>query len=92
VNDPEFSLGQGHLFKPVHDSDDRFVGWIHTHPDARNTDVLCQSFCAVRAGFNVDVHQVLAADPLSLSPSLKCRACGSHGHVTNGRWEPCQGG
>lgn len=27
-------------------------------------------------------------EPLSLSPSILCRACGLHGFVTAGRWVP----
>lgn len=34
------------------------------------------------------VWQVESYDPLTVSPSLRCNACGHHGHVRNGRWEP----
>lgn len=27
-------------------------------------------------------------DPLTLSPSVLCGACGDHGWIRNGRWEP----
>lgn len=27
--------------------------------------------------------------PLTLSPSLLCGWCGTHGFIRNGRWEPC---
>jgi hypothetical protein len=30
-----------------------------------------------------DVQQ---EDPLTLSPSVQCRACGDHGFVINGKW------
>lgn len=33
--------------------------------------------------------QIESVDPLTLSPSLLCRACGHHGFLRNGRWEPC---
>lgn len=29
------------------------------------------------------------SDPLTLSPSLLCRACGCHGFIRSGRWVPC---
>ncbi len=83
------ALGHGHSFEASIDKDGRLIGWMHTHPDARRPDVLCQSFCAVREGFGPAVHRVECADPLTLTPSLKCAACGAHGHVTNGKWEPC---
>lgn len=85
----KLGLGHGHFFEVVIGADDKLVGWLHTHPDKRNPDVLCQSFCAVRPFNGAPVHQVVCADPLTLSPSLLCRTCGAHGHVENGRWEPC---
>lgn len=30
-------------------------------------------------------HQLLSADPLTISPSLLCR-CGDHGFIENGKW------
>lgn len=30
--------------------------------------------------------------PLTLSPSLLCRACGHHGYIRDGRWVPAEGG
>jgi hypothetical protein len=31
---------------------------------------------------------VESTDPLTLSPSLLCRACGNHGWIRNGTWVP----
>lgn len=89
TSNEEMDLGHGHTFAPILDQTDRLVGWLHTHPDARDPSAKpCQSFCAVRAGFGPDVHEVVAAKPLTLSPSLKCRVCGVHGYVRDGKWEP----
>ncbi len=89
TDDHEIPLGNGHVFAPVMDADDRLVGWLHTHPDARSdSGMLCQSFCAVRPVDGTPVHDILSAEPLTLSPSLKCRICGAHGEVVNGKWEP----
>lgn len=30
---------------------------------------------------------VVQRDPLTLSPSILCRACGNHGFIRNGKWE-----
>lgn len=30
--------------------------------------------------------KVEQAEPLTLSPSILCRACGDHGFIRNGRW------
>lgn len=82
-------LGLGHFFEAVIGNDEKLVGWVHTHPDARSAEgMLCQSFCAVRPLNGAPVHQVLCAEPLTLMPSLKCRMCGAHGEVVNGKWEP----
>lgn len=85
----EMDLGLGHKFEAVLNGDEHLAGWFHIHPDARNPRVTCRSFCAVCPLDGIPVHQVVVADPLTLSPSLECRMCGSHGHVVKGRWEPC---
>lgn len=32
--------------------------------------------------------EVISEEPLTLSPSLACQACGHHGWVRDGRWVP----
>lgn len=89
VSTLRLELGHGHYFEAVIDDREQLIGWLHTHPDARNAEgMLCQSFCAVRPLNGSPVHQIICVDPLTLSPSLKCRMCGAHGEVTNGKWEP----
>ncbi len=34
-----------------------------------------------------DGWELVSLEPLTLSPSLLCRACGHHGFIRNGRWE-----
>jgi hypothetical protein len=90
VHAGQMRLGHGHFFEAVLGNDEQLVGWLHTHPDARDSSgMLCQSFCAVRPLNGTPVHQIICVDPLTLQPSLLCRTCGAHGHVTNGQWEPC---
>jgi hypothetical protein len=31
--------------------------------------------------------KVVTEEPLTLEPSILCRACGDHGHIRNGKWE-----
>jgi len=31
---------------------------------------------------------LVSESPVTLTPSLECRVCGFHGHVTGGRWVP----
>lgn len=85
----KLELGHGHTFEVMLGKDEELIGWLHTHPDARGRTELCQSFCAVKQIDSHPVHQVVCAEPLTLTPSLLCRTCGAHGHVTNGKWEPC---
>ena len=90
VDADRLNLGHEHFFESVLGGDEQLVGWLHTHPDARSSSgVFCQSFCAVRPINGAPVHQIISADPLTLSPSLLCRTCGVHGNVINGQWEPC---
>ncbi|MEY5099599.1 MAG: hypothetical protein RJA36_2318 [Pseudomonadota bacterium] len=35
---------------------------------------------------NIAAWTVESENPLTLSPSVACRACGDHGFVRNGRW------
>lgn len=36
---------------------------------------------------NAPTWQVESLDPLTISPSILCSECGSHGFIRNGRWE-----
>lgn len=36
---------------------------------------------------SLEAWKVESDDPLTLSPSILCRACGDHGHIRNGKWE-----
>lgn len=35
-----------------------------------------------------EVWTLVSLEPLTIEPSLECRACGHHGYIRNGRWEP----
>lgn len=36
----------------------------------------------------IEVWDVQSLDPLTITPSVLCRTCGDHGHITNGKWVP----
>ncbi len=36
-----------------------------------------------------DGWTIVSEDPLTLSPSLLCTICKTHGYIRNGRWDPC---
>ena len=54
------------------------IGWV-----AFRGSAWAKQFETVKDYQAWDVQQ---RDPLTLFPSIKCRACGHHGHIKNGRW------
>lgn len=88
VRTERLSLGHDHFFEALTDRNDQLIGWLHTHPSARDGSIVCQSFCAVRPLDDAPVHQIVSAEPLTLTPSLKCGTCGTRGDVIDGVWVP----
>jgi hypothetical protein len=37
-------------------------------------------------GMKISGHTLVSIDPVTIQPSLDCRSCASHGHITDGRW------
>ena len=70
------------------------IGVEYTHPT--QTGSRCSGFVlfdlpAVLDEYRPDPSQVWHLEhfePLTLSPSLLCRACGHHGFIRNGAWVP----
>lgn len=63
-------------------------GIAYRHPNGKG------GFCEGWVPFNETLGSehgwdVVCEKPLTLSPSLLCRACGHHGHIRNGVWTPC---
>jgi len=64
---------------------------LHLRPDGTK----CEGWIAFRgkawadsfAPDSIATWEVVQEDPLTISPSILCRACGDHGYVRNGRWE-----
>lgn len=67
-------------------------GLIESHPDGRG------GRCSGSIAFDTPARRELDEqrplwtveqwEPLTLSPSLLCRACGHHGFIREGRWVP----
>jgi uncharacterized protein DUF6527 len=53
-------------------------GWV-----AFNGSAWAKAFSAVPDFQGWDIVQ---REPLTLTPSILCRVCGSHGFITNGKW------
>jgi hypothetical protein len=95
----EHDLGDGHSFAWMYDSDSELYGLIEHHPkgpDAHPDALHCGGYIAWRQpkGQNVSLnHQLVAGGPgdevsVTVSPSLQCRSCPSHGFIRDGRWVP----
>jgi hypothetical protein len=48
-----------------------------------------QIHALVCAPYFDDAHVVENQSPLTVSPSLLCSDCGTHGYVCHGQWSPC---
>lgn len=88
-------LGHGVSISPTVDRHGEHVGYIRRHPRG-DGEGRCFSAVAIDTtasrlahGPQMAYHALVSREPLTLSPSLKCRACGNHGHITAGRWVPC---
>jgi hypothetical protein len=67
------------------DEDGRHVWWKHD----------CNAPWASTPGFEMRIPindivgwTVQSTDPITLSPSLLCSACGEHGFIRDGKWVP----
>lgn len=81
---PEVDEADGRMGEPA-------IGAVHWHPDARDHSKECGGTIwfagadapQARAKWNIE-----SEEPLTLSPSLLCRNCGSHGFIREGKWVP----
>jgi hypothetical protein len=87
-------LSEGRYLVPVdyaRDNPVRVVGYQEHHPRPDN-GLPCGGFIWIDASSEAHVDgpvwKVEQRDPLTLSPSVKCRSCGNHGFVRNGKWVP----
>lgn len=84
-------LGHGHRFTFAVDGTEKRVGGIHEHPRKDGPDADGETECGGAITFrgcgDGPQWDVVSEEPLTLSPSLLCRRCGSHGFIRNGVWE-----
>lgn len=82
-------LGKGHILKPTHNQAGELVGYLDDHPRADDPSKQCGGAVRLEGyGDGGAEWKVEKAEPLTLSPSLLCRACGDHGWVREGKWVP----
>jgi len=87
-----FNIGDGHaiLFAEYKGETAGINEW-HRKPDG----TWCRGWVAFKGSAwarefmgvpSFESWDVVQRDPLTLTPSILCRTCGSHGHITNGQW------
>jgi hypothetical protein len=93
MKEERIDIGGGHeiAFVSYRDDPRAALNDYHKTPDGKD----CHGFISFRGGAWANTfkdnpeHQawdVQSWEPLTLTPSLLCRACGDHGHITNGKW------
>lgn len=90
-HDGVIDIGHDVRIRFSQDGDGNRTGLIESHPTGDGTR--CSGFVTfnvpaaarLRAGPRWTVE---SADPLTLSPSILCSACGHHGFIRAGRWVP----
>lgn len=45
--------------------------------------------CSAMLPLYADGWTLVSADPITVTPSVQCGACGCHGYITNGEWVSC---
>lgn len=90
------AIGEDRWLIPVEtpelDDPVRIVGFQEYHPRP-DTGAPCSGFVWVDATSDAYIEgsplwTVVSWEPLTLTPSILCRACANHGFVTNGKWMP----
>lgn len=83
-------IGHGVEVTPVI-RDGVFIGVLWSHPAASSHTGRCGGGMVAFRGREADsgyAWELVSEEPLTLEPSLLCRACGTHGYIRGGRWEP----
>jgi hypothetical protein len=77
-------IGSGVLAELRRADDGELLGLAYSHitPVTRSR---CSGWIPVRPA-SPEGWDVLSVEPLTLSPSLRCKICGHHGRITAGRW------
>jgi hypothetical protein len=67
-------------------ADDVLGGVAYRHP--ASDGMQCEGYANIAGRPFHEGWNVVSLDPLTLSPSLLCTACGHHGHIVDGKWVP----
>lgn len=86
TKDPREDIGHGVTIERRY-MDGVLEGVAVYHPRPDGTPCAGYGWVALRPKWN-DGWDLVSERPLTLSPSLLCRACGHHGFIREGRWVP----
>jgi hypothetical protein len=67
------------------------AGLMEEHRDARDPSKRCAGSIRFKGrgeGPTEKAWEIVTWEPLTLSPSLLCTACGHHGWIRDGKWVP----
>lgn len=81
MGDQSIDLGNGHTLRPSR-NEGILYGFHETHPRPDNGQA-CIGYIPVG---HSDEWTLEAEDPITLSPSVLCRICGTHGFIRDGKW------
>lgn len=89
TRDPIEDIGLGVTIERRY-MDGSLRGIAYWHPDPK-TGESCHGWVSVpdEEGWPKDSWTLVSEHPLTLSPSLLCRACGHHGFIQQGKWVAC---
>jgi len=71
----------------IREIDGKAHGVAYTHPRPDGTG-MCEGWANFDPFPGAPAWAVHSLSPLTITPSLLCRACGHHGFITNGKWVP----
>lgn len=91
VSAADLDLGDDHSLRFASYKDDPRAGADVHHKKPDGTD--CVGWISFAGGawardFQTPIAtwEVVSWEPLTLTPSIACRTCGDHGHITEGKW------
>lgn len=85
-------LGMDHTFEPT-EYKGEFAGGITNHLTPEGKQCSGHISFAGRSwarsfDHKITTWELVQEDPLTVTPSLLCRACGDHGWIREGKWVP----
>lgn len=84
-----FKIGPSNWYDKVFDDQGNWIAINEWHVNSKGR--LCGGFVAFNIKSEIFSNSspkwnVLSYDPLTISPSLLCKACGNHGYIRNNTW------